>query len=337
MSPEELLQYICNGARNSVQRPLGTWMHHTAAFHVFVETYRDKIRAKVRNCGDEDCIQDLLWEREGGFLLSKNPQFAIQYEAYGTGISRSPDYRVSNSTGTPFNVEARRIRESAYASRFQAWEKELKEAIGGTPSQVGLTLSVFVELTPDLLARLESQCNQIKEAILQKIPQANLQLDSEGLYRYPIPGFEDVMDILITKPQAKVDPTRTSYYGADLPVPNTQREFAKFGDIICDKLGQLRDGMPNLLAIGSQTVTHEAIDCEDAIENLTKLAISKDDGFFIDHGFGGATDFLAQLPKLSAIVFRSSYVNEKDRNFIWRNPNAAQPLDNQVLRFFKDN
>jgi hypothetical protein len=330
MLPTELTDYICGVTTASVGSALAIWMVENASFHEFVERYRDKIRAKLRRSKSDSDLQDLLWELEIGYLISKNPHFLVEYEPYGTANSRSPDYRITDLGRVAFNVEARRIREGASQSRFEVWEEEIKDAIHSVPSQLGVTLSIRVmDPSPDLLNQLELHRYQMIAEIKKRIAQENVLLAPGQSCCHQMPGFEKTIGIKITKPRSKANPNQTAYYGSTFPIWHTQKEFAKFGDIVCEKLGQLRSGMPNVLAIGSRSITHDYTDCEDAIGELTRLAKEQDDAFFRKKGFGGEADFSTQVRNLSAIVFRSSWRGDTDRerNFVWRNPVAAYPLD----------
>lgn len=336
MSPNELIEYICSNTPDFFRGAITAWMDDNPAFHVFVEKYRDKIRAKVRGSKADNDLRDLFWELEITHLLSKNPKLQIEYEPYGTGTFRSPDYRVSHSDRNSFNVEARLIREGVSEARFEAWEKDMREAIRETPSQVGVTLNVHtMQPYPDLLNQLEAHRDEIKEAILKRIDQANAQLAPGQSSRYPIPGLEGIMNIEITRPRFKANLKQTSYYGGSFPIWFTQREFTKFGDIICEKLGQLRCGMPNVLAICSRSATLEASDFEDAIEELASLITTQDDDFFQKKGFKGTADFLAQFRNLTGILFRSSWRGSDDRNFVWRNSHSVHPIGDEIWEYLK--
>src|ERR1035437_8563856 len=95
MSTTGLIEYISNTTSASVRDMLAAWMACNPRFHHFVETNKDKIRKKMRECRSEGDRGDLLWELEIGHLLLKSPDLNIEYEPYGVGKLRSPDYRVS--------------------------------------------------------------------------------------------------------------------------------------------------------------------------------------------------------------------------------------------------
>ncbi|OFW42904.1 MAG: hypothetical protein A3J28_01215 [Acidobacteria bacterium RIFCSPLOWO2_12_FULL_60_22] len=344
MSTTELIEYLSITSKASLRQPLQAWMDNNHAFRTFVEKYKDKIRKKLQ-ANDNDYLRDVLWELEVAYLLLRNPDFTVEYEPYGVGKFRSPDYLVSRSGADSFCVEAKKIREGSSEAQIRAWEREMKETIRGVPSRVAVTLNIHVmQPDSDLLDQLESQRDPIKAAFRQWIVEADAQLEPKQSCCYPIVGFEGIVDIEITRPISKAKPGPTAFHIGSRPIWYKQDEYKKFSDTVCEKLGQLRSGMANVLAIGSASETHEDFDCGKAIEDLRTLAAKSDDAFFRypSKGFEGASDFLAQFRYLSGVVFRSSWWSNfsgrenASRNFVWRNPQAAQTLDDQITQYLSE-
>lgn len=334
MSPQELIAFIFDSGSNPLRRALSAWLAESQAFTGFVSAYRSKIRAKVRGCRTPDDLNDLLWELEVARLLLKNQDFRLEYEAYGFEGTRSPDYRVITAAGTSFDVEAARIREAQAESRFATWEAEVRTAIRAVPSEVGVALDIGgLRPQASLLDEIEARLPYIKTGLLELIAQADRDLGAGESRRYPIPGAEGLVVAEITKPERKAHHGRTSYYGGTFPVWYTQQELRKFGDIVCAKLSQLRPGTAGLLAIGSRHMTHEEVDCEDAIAELFRRARRQDHAFFQRKGFADSADFLSQSTRLSAILFRSSWVGDGPRNFVWINGEAALAVEATVVDY----
>jgi hypothetical protein len=92
------------------------WMDESARFRDFVVTYRTKIRKKVRGLRDEEGRGDLLFELATAHRLLLERRFAIEYEKYGIGKQRTPDFVVTFKTNVVFNVEVKRMRAGAAPS-----------------------------------------------------------------------------------------------------------------------------------------------------------------------------------------------------------------------------
>jgi hypothetical protein len=124
----ELLRTIFGGEAHILAPPLAEWMVASPRFAAFVETYRDKIRKKVRGMRDAEGLRDLQLELETAYLLLQAHQLTVAYEPYGTGKARGPDFAVTYTTSVTFNVEVTRMRVS---SRERSKEQPDDLADGG--------------------------------------------------------------------------------------------------------------------------------------------------------------------------------------------------------------
>lgn len=86
------------------------WVRESPRFRVFAETYRDKIRKKVRGILEPEGYRDLQAELATAFFLVGEKRFVVEYEKYGTGKQRGPDFSVTYKTHVRFDVEVTRIR-----------------------------------------------------------------------------------------------------------------------------------------------------------------------------------------------------------------------------------
>src|SRR5512146_973269 len=69
---------------------MAAWMGTSKRFRVFVETYCDKIRKKVRNLHDQEGQRDLWCELAMAYWLLQEPRFSVQYELHSAGKQRAP-------------------------------------------------------------------------------------------------------------------------------------------------------------------------------------------------------------------------------------------------------
>ncbi len=108
---DELIAYLI-GADSSLAAEVGPWLVASSRFRAFAETYRDKIRKKVRGLRDDNGRRDLGFELGIALRLLEERRFALEYESYGVG-QRAPDFRVTFRSRVRFNVEVRRLRRQA--------------------------------------------------------------------------------------------------------------------------------------------------------------------------------------------------------------------------------
>lgn len=153
---------------------------------------------------------------------------------------------------------------------------------------------------------------------------------------YPLDGFHDEVNIVLSKPSGKKDSSKTSYYGGFCPIFFTNKECLKFGDTIFEKLGQCIEGMINILAITTNSSTHEPEDVLESIASINSLIRENNDDFFKKKGFEGTDDFLRVSKNLSAIVFKTTWVNrEKNYNLVWCNANAESQVPDDLKEYSK--
>lgn len=88
-------------------------MEASPRFTAFVETYRDKIRKKVRTTREPESALDLRGELEVAYRLLGDRRLAVTYEPYASEKKRGPDFSVTYRANLVFNIEVARIRGEA--------------------------------------------------------------------------------------------------------------------------------------------------------------------------------------------------------------------------------
>lgn len=336
MTDKQLIDDILGGKQHHISDYLMDWLSTCPKFRTFLHTNSSKIRSKVRCAKTDEDLEDTRFELEVAYLFLLDNRFELEYEKYGTGKNRAPDFYAIYDKSIFFNVEARRIRESQLGTRinicFQGIEAEVRKISSDICVQIRTNT---IDADPNLVGRLESSKKIIKfiEKVIQ-IEKNKLAYDSTC--EYPLDGFEDVFTLVLTRPSGKVDKIHTSYYPASVPIFYTQEEYRKFGDIVCEKLGQMQPNMINVLIVGSISSTHEREDMLHAIDSINDLLLKNDDNFFIRKGFKSAEDFIDQMKNLSAILFRPIWINNSNyRNLLWPNENADFQLSEDIINFLR--
>src|SRR5690349_11481832 len=106
----DLLPYIFSNTRLPLAAQFAQWVQASPRFRTFAETYRDKIRKKVRGIMEVEGYGDLQAELATAFFLVQERRFMVEYEKYGTGKQRGPDFSVTYKTHIRFDVEVTRLR-----------------------------------------------------------------------------------------------------------------------------------------------------------------------------------------------------------------------------------
>jgi hypothetical protein len=141
MPAGDLVPYIFTNTRLPLAVQFAEWEHTSPRFRMFAETYRDKIRKKVRIVTEGEGYRDLQAELATAYFLTLERRFVVEYEKYGMGKQRGPDFSVTYKTHTRFDVEVTRLR----GGQGQAGG-------GGEPGKLANTLCVkLVQLPPSMI------------------------------------------------------------------------------------------------------------------------------------------------------------------------------------------
>ncbi len=106
----DLATYVFDGQPHRLAAPLAPWMDSSPRFTAFVETYRDKIRKKIRNTREPEDALDLLSELAIAYALLADRHLAVSYEPYASAKRRGPDFAVTYRRNLVFNIEVARLR-----------------------------------------------------------------------------------------------------------------------------------------------------------------------------------------------------------------------------------
>lgn len=117
---EDLIVYVFEGehsieaaqrdAAGQLSGELLQWMDASGRFTAFVETYRDKIRKKIRVTREPESMLDVRGELEVACGLLSDRRLEVAYEPYASAKRRGPDFAVTYRTNLVFNIEVARIR-----------------------------------------------------------------------------------------------------------------------------------------------------------------------------------------------------------------------------------
>jgi hypothetical protein len=106
----DLIAYLFEGQPHTLSDPLLQWMEASSRFTAFVDTYRDKIRKKIRLTRDPESALDLWGELEVAYCLLNERRMVVAYEPYASSKRRGPDFAVTYRANLVFNIEVARIR-----------------------------------------------------------------------------------------------------------------------------------------------------------------------------------------------------------------------------------
>jgi hypothetical protein len=226
MTINELLVHILGDQPHVLTELLAGWMTASSRFKVFATMYRDKIRKKIRGARDAEGLRDLLLELETAYMLLEEQRFTVEYEKYGLGKARGPDFVVIFKGRISFNLEVTRLRAVNGSTEQRAIDKQhaigrFSDAVSGKlgqmlPGMINILLvgpdddqivsaDVLLAMT-DLKARAERKDTQFFERKGFSSPSEffkQFRQLSGIIVRSSAPEQTDKRTILWANPQAK--------------------------------------------------------------------------------------------------------------------------------------
>ena len=106
----DLIAYLFEEQPHLLSGALLQWMEASSRFTAFVESYRDKIRKKIRITHEPESVLDLRGELEVACCLLNDRRLAVAYEPYASAKRRGPDFAITYRTNLVFNIEVARLR-----------------------------------------------------------------------------------------------------------------------------------------------------------------------------------------------------------------------------------
>jgi len=272
------------------------------------------------------------------YLLLLDNRLSVEYEKFGTGKRRSPDFTVTFEDSFEFNIEVKRIREHIFGQRYAEWLKNIVDKIRKIPSSLGFSLDmVAADGTEELVSTLEKEQSEIIQFIKRTITAGESKIQRGCSVDYEVPNLDRRLIVTLSKPPRKTNSKKTSYYGGIEPIFYTQKEHFKIGDSIFEKLAQMIPGMVNVVVCTSNSSTHEREDLYDAIGSINALISKNDEEFFIQKGFNGIQDFLSYTKNLSGIIFRSTWSDQgRALNLLWCNKQAENQIPEPIRKYLSE-
>lgn len=110
MLTNELLSYLFDGRPHLLGQPIASWLRSSRRFMDFAETFRSKIRKKLRASQDQETAFDLQLELHTAYLLLQERTLSLEYEPRQPAEGRGPDFAVSYTSSMTFMLEVTRLR-----------------------------------------------------------------------------------------------------------------------------------------------------------------------------------------------------------------------------------
>jgi hypothetical protein len=162
-------------------------MENSARFTAFVETYRDKIRKKIRLAREPETALDLRGELQVACALLNDRRLEVAYEPYASAKRRGPDFAITYRANLVFNVEVARMRANE-ADSPRSEERFLRLLL--------YKLGQMQPGMPNLLVihtRQEMDLNKLMQEIKTRAERKDLSFYEVSRYPNPAAFYKDFL------------------------------------------------------------------------------------------------------------------------------------------------
>ncbi len=176
MLTDEILSYIFDGQSHLFSQQMADWLAFSRRFADFVNTFRDKIRKKIRVVKDPESLGDLRLELETAYLFHQEKSLSVVYEPLLAERSRSPDFAVTYTTSLTFMVEVTRLRAEQKSTLVETRNPT------PTPENNPLVDERLADAICSKLGQLVPQHSNVLLVGVEKLPLADSHLRATVLH-----------------------------------------------------------------------------------------------------------------------------------------------------------
>ena len=145
MTSKSLIEHVFGTAPSADAAEFGRWLDESTRFRAFAENYRDKLRKKVSITRDPAARSNLWAELGVAYLLARERRLSVEYEKYGLGMQRAPDFTIHFREHILCNVEVTCLQTPAPGSDGKRLLGTICEKLGQMPAGA---INVLALVTP---------------------------------------------------------------------------------------------------------------------------------------------------------------------------------------------
>lgn len=190
----DLIDYMFDGQPHLLSNVLMQWLETSSRFTAFVETYRDKIRKKIRVTREPESILDVCGELEVAYCLLSDHRLTVAYEPYASIKRRGPDFSVTYRTNLVFNIEVARIRveeesEVDLLRKEERIRRILLDKLG--QMQPGMANLLVIHTREDLARSID--LDKLMQGIKTRVERKDASFYAASRYTGPAAFYKDFL------------------------------------------------------------------------------------------------------------------------------------------------
>ncbi|HEX6383995.1 MAG TPA: hypothetical protein VF177_04935 [Anaerolineae bacterium] len=129
----------------------------------------------------------------------------------------------------------------------------------------------------------------------------------------------------------EMEGTLAAAEGATTAWAEPQQAAGRLMDTVCDKLGQMRPGMINVLMVATDRDFAGVLDLNQAMARLKERAERREAGLFGRYGFANTADFFRYYLRLSGVLVRTAVEQDGTaHSVLWANNQAKHAIPGPI-------
>jgi hypothetical protein len=294
-------------------------------FRSFARTYLSTISRKLEDAKDFQDVGDVFAELGTAARLLFNPSFDVEYEPFGkVGV----DFHVHYDRGES-NAETKRVRETQATTTFEQCRARIVSAVREIPAQLGISIDCYaMHADPTSARHLHDVIDEVVHQACTAVKELNGKLKDGLTETITLDGFPE-FQLRITHVPEKDPNSPTANFGGVSPLLYSQKESRKYADRIFDAIKQFREGVPNVLVLWSDSITHEPDELTFAIQEIEQSMRDGEQAIFTKRSYKDAADFGKQFRLMTAAVAVSQQPRVpgmSSANAVWLHSDPETPF-----------
>jgi hypothetical protein len=168
VTSKNVIEHVFGPVPGADAAEFARWLEASPRFRAFAENYRDKLRKKVSTTRDPATRLSLWAELGVAYLLARERRLSVEYEQYGLGTQRAPDFTVRFREHVLCNVEVTCLQAPAPGADGKRLLGTICEKLGQLPAGA---INVLALVTPARAYQVEDVARAMQGSASRMKPE----------------------------------------------------------------------------------------------------------------------------------------------------------------------
>lgn len=177
MTNKSVIEHVFGPDPGAGAAEFARWLEASPRFRAFAGDYRDKLHKKVNTARDPEARRNLWAELGVAYLLARDRRLSVEYEAYGLGMQRAPDFTVRFREHVLCNVEVTCLQAPIPGSDGKRLLATICEKLGQLPAGA---INVLALVTPTPAYQAEDVARAMRGSASRMKPEEEQYIIERG-------------------------------------------------------------------------------------------------------------------------------------------------------------